>query len=179
MKWAIAIWLVVMVATVGASGYFDGCYASSDAEKVEAARAPEFDLIRLNGLPVRLREHQGKTIILDFWATWCAPCEVQMPILNELWNRRGGPDLLVLGVSMDTRPADEVVAWLKERELGYPIAISDQQLALDYGAWAFPTLVVVDPHGNIYKTHQGVLSRPQLDDLLDQIAREFPSLPRG
>ncbi len=172
MKWAISIWLVVIIVTVGASGYLDGCLASETAP--EKASAPSFDLVRLDGLPVRLEEHRGKTVILDFWATWCAPCEVQMPILDELWNRRGGKDLLVLGISIDTRAPDEVIAWLAERGLEYPIAISDQQLAVDFGVWAFPTLVVVDPEGAIHQSHQGVLSRPQLDDLLDQIAREFP-----
>ena len=87
--------------------------------------------------------------------------------------------IFVLGISMDTRPPDEVIEWLAERELEYPIAMSDMELASDFGVWAFPTLVVVDPTGAVYQSHQGVLSRPELDDLLDQIAREFPTPAKG
>jgi thiol-disulfide isomerase/thioredoxin len=135
--------------------------------------APDFSLTRLDGQPVTLAEHRGKTVILDFWATWCAPCEVQMPVLDRLWKTRGGAELMVLGLSVDTDPADEVTAWVRKRELDYPIAIASQDLALDYGVMGFPTLIVVDPAGGIHTRHTGVLSRPELEEILEQIEREF------
>ena len=135
--------------------------------------APEFSLTQLDGQPVSLAEHRGKTVILDFWATWCAPCEVQMPVLDTLWELRGGSELMVLGLSVDTDPADEVTAWVRERELDYPIAIGSQDLAMDYGVLGFPTLVIVDPAGGIHTRHTGVLSRPELEEILEQIEREF------
>ncbi len=164
---ALSIALALLTAVLG-------CFDSS-APVDEAARrdAPDFELVRLDGVPVSLAEHRGKTVILDFWATWCAPCEVQMPVLQTLWENRGGEDLVVLGLSLDTDPADDVIEWLGKREITYPIAIAEQQLAIDYGAWAYPTLVVVDPTGAIYKVHQGVLSRPELEDVLDEIQRKF------
>lgn len=172
MKAAIAIWIVVVAVTVFASGYLDGCFAEPEGEGERPPAAP-FALVRLDGQPIRFEEQRGKVLILDFWATWCAPCEVQMPILQDLWTRRGGDGLMILGVSMDTDPPDQVRAWLAERGISYPIAIADQQLALDYGVWSFPTLVVVDPAGRIVRSHQGVLSRPELEDLLDGLEREF------
>ena len=164
---ALSIALALLTAVLG-------CFDSS-APVDDAARrdAPDFELVRLDGVPVSLAEHHGKTVILDFWATWCAPCEVQMPVLQTLWENRGGEDLVVLGLSLDTDPADDVIEWLGKREISYPITIAEQQLAIDYGAWAYPTLVVVDPTGAIYKVHQGVLSRPELEDVLDEIQREF------
>jgi len=170
MRAALAIWGVVLVVTVVAAG----CFETEEGPEGPRREAPGFELVRLDGLPISLAEHRGKTVILDFWATWCAPCEVQMPVLQALWDARGGDALFVLGLSLDTDPPADVEAWLAERDIGYPIAITDQQLALDYGAWAFPTLVVVDPSGHIYRMHQGVLGRPELEDLLDRIAREFP-----
>lgn len=172
MKVALGIWLAVLVVTVVASGYLDGCLAEEVVERPEAAT---FDLVRLDGVPVRFEEQRGRVLILDFWATWCAPCEVQMPILQEIWERRGGEPLTIVGVSMDTDPPDAVSRWLAERDLTYPIAIADQQLAVDYGVWSFPTLVVVDSSGRIARSHLGVLSRPELDDLIDQLQREIPS----
>lgn len=170
IRWAIGLWIVVVVVTVLASGYVD---LGGDDAKEERPPAPAFSLVRLDGVPTSLADHRGKTLILDFWATWCKPCEVQMPILDALWERRGGRDLAVLGLSVDVDPPEKVGAWLAERGISYPVAIVDQQLAIDYGAWAFPTLVVVDPAGDIVRVHQGVLSRPELEDLLDAIAAEF------
>jgi len=150
-----------------------GCFEGGSGGQGEPRRpAPNFSLVRLDGLPVSLEEHRGKTVILDFWATWCAPCEIQMPVLDTLWKMRGGPDLMVLGISVDTDPAEDVTEWVKKRDLEYPIAIASQDLAIDYGVLGFPTLVVVDPEGGIHTRHVGVLSRPELEDILDEIAAE-------
>ena len=141
----------------------------------ERRAAPDFELVRLDGVPVSLAEQRGRTLILDFWATWCAPCEVQMPVLNSIWQSRGGEHLMVLGLSMDTDPPAKVSEWLRERSVEYPVAIAGQQLAIDYGAWAFPTLVIVDPTGEIYFLDPGVTSRPEIEAMLDSIEREFAS----
>jgi thiol-disulfide isomerase/thioredoxin len=150
-----------------------GCFDSGSGG-VEGPRrqAPGFNLTRLDGLPVALEDHLGKIVILDFWATWCAPCEVQMPVLDTLWKMRGGPDLMILGLSVDTDPAEDVSEWVEKRELDYPIAIASQDLAIDYGVLGFPTLVVIDPQGGIHTRHIGVLSRPELEDILEEIAAE-------
>jgi thiol-disulfide isomerase/thioredoxin len=116
-------------------------------------------------------------VIVDFWATWCAPCEVQMPVLDTLWRDRGGEGLMIVGISVDTSPGSEVAAWVEERGLGYPIARGDQDLAMRYGAIGFPTLVVIDPGGGIHTRHTGVLSRPELEEILDEIRLEAP--PEG
>ena len=70
-------------------------------------------------------------------------------------------------------------AWLAERSLDYPVAIVDQRAAVDFGVWAFPTLVVIDPAGRIRRLHQGVLSRPELEAILDEIASEGPTEAAG
>ena len=77
-----------MSLLMGISGCFEGGTSDGNAPR---SQAPHFNLIRLDGLPVSLEEHLGKTVILDFWATWCAPCEVQMPVLDTLWEMRGRP----------------------------------------------------------------------------------------
>jgi len=151
-----------------------GCGPSPVATSAGDRRAaPDFELVRLDGIPVSLAEQRGRTLILDFWATWCAPCEVQMPVLDAIWKSRGGDRLMVLGLSMDTDPPAKVSQWLRERSVEYPIAMADQQLAIDYGAWAFPTLVIVDPAGEIYYLDPGVTSRPEIEALLDAIEQEF------
>jgi len=150
------------------------CFDGTSGEQGPRSVAPEFSLVQLDGTPLSLADHLGKTVILDFWATWCAPCEVQMPVLDTLWKNRGGADLHVVGLSVDTDPAEKVIDWVRERGLEYPMGIVEQDLAIDYGVIGFPTLIVIDPAGRIHTRHTGVLSRPELEDILDAIASEEP-----
>jgi thiol-disulfide isomerase/thioredoxin len=141
--------------------------------------APAFDLPLLDGSQVRLEELRGKIVILDFWATWCAPCEVQMPVLDTLWQDKKaraehGDDLMIVGISVDTDPPNKVSDWIAERGFLYPIAIGDQDLAMRYGVLGFPTLVIIDPNGGIYTRHTGVWSRPEIESVLDQIRLDRP-----
>jgi thiol-disulfide isomerase/thioredoxin len=137
-------------------------------------KAPDFDLPLLSGNQIRLAELRGKIVILDFWATWCAPCEVQMPVLDKLWQDKEaraehGDDLMIIGISVDTDPPNKVSDWIAERGFLYPIAIGDQDLAMRYGVIGFPTLVIIDPNGVIHTRHTGVWSRPEIESVLGQI----------
>ncbi len=155
-----------------------GCLDDGTPADVREPRrpAPDFTLPTLDGTEVHLASLRGRIVILDFWATWCPPCEVQMPILDALWKdergRRQEPELVVVGVSVDTLPADEVGAWVAERGFEYPIALGDQSLARAFGAIGFPTLIVVDPEGRIHTRHVGVLSRAELDEIVTEIRME-------
>ncbi len=140
-------------------------------------QAPSFELTRIGGTDLRLDEMRGRLVILDFWATWCAPCEEQMPILDELWRDTTwrdahGDDLMIIGVSVDTDPVSDVADWIDERGFEYPIAVGDQDLAVRYGVFGFPTLVVIDQSGGIHTRHTGVSSRPEIENVLDEMRAE-------
>jgi len=138
--------------------------------------APALDLPLLDGGRIELGEQRGKTVILDFWATWCGPCEVQMPVLDAIWRERDSTrnDLMIVGVSVDTDPASKVAEWIAERGFVYPIAIGDQDLAMRYGVFGFPTLVIIDPSGAVRTRHTGVWSRPEIEAALDEIRSKSP-----
>lgn len=157
-----------LAALLVASACHDG---GADREGPRDA-APVFVLPTLEGTDIALEAQRGKIVIVDFWATWCAPCEVQMPVLEELWREQGGSDLEVIGVSVDTRPAAEVETWVRERGFDYPIALGDQELAMRFGVIGFPTLFVLDRNGGIHTRHTGVLSRRELDAILEDLRSE-------
>lgn len=168
---AVGFCVILVFVLWMTSGVFRG--ASPQAAPVDGRLvAPEFELPLLSGETFRLADQRGKTVILDFWATWCSPCEVQMPVLDSLHQARGEAELVVVGISVDTDPASKVEAWIEERDIGYPIALGSTELAQQYGAIGFPSLYIIDPGGRIHTHHTGVLSRPELEDLLDAIAME-------
>lgn len=152
-----------------------------DHEAEARPMAPDFELMKLDGQPLRLADLRGKIVILDFWATWCHPCEVQMPVLDALWRDQAGQDqkpgsdaddVMIVGLSVDTDPATKVAEWIEERGFEYPIAIADQDLAMRFGVIGFPTLVILDRLGGIHTRHTGVLSRPEIESVLDEIRQE-------
>jgi peroxiredoxin len=103
---------------------------------------------------VHLASYRGKVVLLNFWATWCAPCEVEMPVFSA-WQRQYGPQgLRVVGISMDdgAAPVRKAVARLK---LDYPVAMGDARLGERYGALGLPLTYLIDRDGVVRARFQG------------------------
>ena len=138
--------------------------ASADSER---ELAPDFKLTDLQGESVELSALRGKTVILDFWATWCAPCEFQVPELNAFYEaHEGDPGVAVIGISVDMDGPEVVAAWVAEKGVRYRIALGDEALARRYGALAFPTLVIVAPDGSVDSRHVGLVETADLEEAL-------------
>ena len=125
-------------------------------KEVEALQtAPDFTLRSLNGDSVSLKEYGGKIVLLDFWATWCAPCRISIPELVELQKKYRDRGVAVLGISMDDPQmfTDNFILAFKEKfKMNYPILRVDQKVAMDYfgtASMAIPTLFVINREGKI------------------------------
>jgi thiol-disulfide isomerase/thioredoxin len=116
-------------------------------------RLPALSFTDAEGRPRTLADFQGKTVLLNLWATWCVPCRKEMPALDELQAKLGGADFEVVAVNIDTRDAEKPRAWLKEvgiGRLGYYADTSAkvfQDLKITGRAAGMPTTVLVDPAG--------------------------------
>ncbi len=164
--WRACVGLALALAWLGCSA--DEPSASpAAAEQGPARAAPDFTLPDLQGKPIRLSDYHGKTIIIDFWATWCPPCIFQIPKLNKLAaaHREKG-DVVVIGVSVDADGPAVVAPWVEEHAVGYTIVCGDEDLAAEFEVFGFPTLVIVGPEGELDSRHAGLIEYDALEDLV-------------
>ena len=157
-------WALCLVALCWACGPAGEGGQGADARPP----APPFTLEQLGGGSVSLSEWAGKPVLLDFWATWCPPCEFQVPELNILYERyREGGQVGVFGISIDEDADSEVQDWMDEKGVEYPVLLGDDGLAREYGALGFPTFVLVAPDGTIAWTHAGVIEHDKIEEKLE------------
>jgi len=126
-------------------GLLSGCTSTRTPAK-SAARtdAPEFSLEDRHGDLKRLSDYRGKVLVLDFWATWCLPCRVQIPWFNELVLRYQDQGLAVLGVSMDEKGWQAVDPFARELQINYPVVLADERVVRRYGAGPPPTAFLTE-----------------------------------
>jgi peroxiredoxin len=118
--------------------------------------APGFELALLDGPgTISLAGLRGRVVLLNFWATWCAPCEAEMPAMQRLHDTLGGPDFELVAVSVDAG-RDEVDAFRKRLGLGFPIALDPEKRAADaYQSYRFPESYLIDREGRILSRYIG------------------------
>jgi peroxiredoxin len=127
------------------------------------AAAPGFSLQDVDGRPIELANYRGKVVLLDFWATWCAPCRDEIPHFVEFQNTYGGQWLQVIGLSMDDSPKP-VLPFYKEFKMNYPVAMGTTQIAEAYGGiLGLPVTFLIDRDGKIAAKHVGAVEIPVLE----------------
>jgi cytochrome c biogenesis protein CcmG/thiol:disulfide interchange protein DsbE len=140
--------------------------AQADPARLLHKHAPRFVRAGLDGRRVDLAAFHGTVVLLTFWATWCAPCQVEMPRFIE-WETRYGPrGLQILAVSLDD-DRDPVRALIAERGVNYPVLMGDVRLARAYGGiLGLPVNFLIDRHGKIAAIFQGEIDSASMEDAL-------------
>ncbi|MEE8205469.1 MAG: redoxin domain-containing protein, partial [Nitrospinaceae bacterium] len=122
-----------------------------DTEKSAVGfKAPAFTVRNLKGNRVQLADHKGKVVILNLWATWCGPCRVEMPGLENLYRRYRSEGLEILAVSLDKGSSDKVQTFADQYRLSFPVLLdSDGQVESRYHTLTIPTTYVIDKKGMV------------------------------
>ncbi len=137
--------------------------------------APDFVLTQLDGQMLRLSEYRGKVILLDFWASWCAPCRDEIPSFVDWQNRYRAQGLQVIGISMDDSAAP-ARSFYQEFRMNYPVALVDEKLVQSYGGvLGLPVNFIIGRDGRIRAKHLGMASLPALEQ---EIAAELAKPPQ-
>ena len=143
--------------------------AASTSDEAHAGLAPDFELESLSGGRVRLSDLRGKTVVIDFWATWCPPCEFQIPELNAFYEaHRQDADVAVLGISVDIDAAEAVSSWVEDKQVKYEVLLGGESVARRYGALGFPTLYIITPDGSVDSEHVGLIESGDLEAALSR-----------
>jgi peroxiredoxin len=147
--------------------------APADAKLIAASDrvpAPDFTLTDENGKPVRLSDRKGKVVLVNFWATWCGGCQVEIPWFRDFYNKYKRAGLDTIGVSMDSDDWTSVRPYLKKKPIPYTIVIGDDSTAKEFHVTAMPVTVLIDRQGKIAATHSGIVAiatyRSEIESLL-------------
>ena len=186
MNGKVVALLVTVAALAGAGGYY--LYSQRGAATAPAPAAaepapapalalaatiPDFQLADREGQLRSLKDWQGKSLIVNFWATWCAPCRREIPLLQQIARERGKDGFQVIGIAVDFR--DKVIEYADQIGIDYPLLIGEQE-ALDaataFGVEAvgFPFTVFADKQGRVIAAHLGELHRDEAELILDAVA---------
>ena len=124
-------------------------------KQLSGKTAPDFALTDIQGKTLKLSDMKGKTVLLDFWATWCGPCRADGPSLDKLYQKYGDKNLALIGISVDEeRPV--VQKFLSEHPHKYSIALtSENDMPRAYQIGVFPTYIIIDTDGNVAAATEG------------------------
>jgi cytochrome c biogenesis protein CcmG/thiol:disulfide interchange protein DsbE len=136
----------------------------------ERKPAPEFTLKDGEGNDVSLADFRGKVVLLNFWATWCGPCKIEMPWFVEFQRKYKDQGFSVVAVSLDEEGWEVVRPFAEDMKLNFPVLLGDDELAERFGGvQALPTTFIIDKQGRIYNTHMGLVSMSDYEDEIKKL----------
>lgn len=137
-----------------------------------AQAAKPWTLTDLGGVDHYLADYRGKWVVVNYWATWCAPCLDEVPDLVNLYDSRKDRDLMVFGVVFEYSARQEVEKFVDDMLMSYPVVLGNQRIISDIGsAEILPTTYIYDPAGKLAKIRRGLITRQYIEELMAGRAR--------
>jgi peroxiredoxin len=175
-----SIRILLIILTAALVGWI--FYGRSSPRPVQAAGvkpgkdrhdAPDFALKDAAGKVVHLSDYKGKVVLLDFWATWCGPCRIEIPWFTEMQRKYKDEGFAVLGVSMDDEGWEVVKPFLSQAGVNYRVVIGNDETAQMYGGVdALPTTFLIDRDGKIAAVHIALTDKKDFEDGVEQLLEE-------
>ena len=157
----------IVVAAIIAVMLFVGIHSArknraggSVSGKLQGQVAPDFELQSLEGKNVKLSDFRGKAVLLNFWATWCGPCKIEMPWFVELQKEFGRQGFQIVGVAMDDASTEDIAKFVQQMGVNYPILLGKEAVGESYGGvGVLPTTFFIDRDGKLVAREFGLQSR--------------------
>jgi len=134
--------------------------------------APDFELMDMTGNPVQLSDFRGKTVFVNFWATWCPPCRIEMPHMQQLYEDYKDKDVVILGVNVTPteKTFEGIQTFIEKEQLTFPIVLDEEgDITYQYQIMAYPTTYILDGRGIIQEKFRGAINYEMMKDVLTRI----------
>jgi cytochrome c biogenesis protein CcmG/thiol:disulfide interchange protein DsbE len=173
------VWLVLFgLMTCLACSPSRTAHAQSLKQTGDRKDAPEFALKDMNGKTVRLSDFKGKALVVDFWATWCGPCQIEIPWFMDFERKYKDQGFAVIGIAMDDEGWQAVKPFAEKMKMNYRVVLGNDQTADLYGGIeALPTTILIDRDGKIAGTHVGLAGKQDFQDAIEKLL-ETPAQTR-
>lgn len=133
--------------------------------------APDFTLKTMNGEPFTLSKHEGKVVVINIWATWCAPCRKEIPDFIKMQRTMKEQGVLFVGVSIDEEGWDAVRPYAQKMDINYPVVVDDGSVFKGYGPFRLiPTSYIINKKGQLEYVAPGMLTERKLKPILEKLA---------
>jgi thiol-disulfide isomerase/thioredoxin len=144
--------------------FFASCSGSGQEFSGET---PDFSLPAVDGSMFRMADHAGQVILIDFWATWCPPCQEMVPVLKKLHEDFSDKGLFILGISLDQEGLKVLSPFVHQNRIPYSVVMADDQTVRAFGGiTTIPTLFIVDREGKLVKKMLGYHTYDDLEDVV-------------
>jgi peroxiredoxin len=138
--------------------------------------APDFSLDSLDGKPTRLSDFRGKAVLLNFWATWCGPCKIEMPWFVDLQNQYAAQGFQIVGVAMDDASKEDIAKFAKDMGVNYPILIGKESVGDQYGGVpALPESFLIGRDGKIVDKMIGLHGKAEIEEAIKKTIDTKPA----
>ncbi|PMC39465.1 thiol-disulfide oxidoreductase [Bacillus sp. UMB0899] len=161
---------IILILLIGALGYtlYSNFFVSKEKVKV-GSKAPDFVLTDLEGNEHQLSDYKGKGVFLNFWGTWCEPCEREMPYMDNQYEYYKNQGVEVLAVNI-AESNIAVQSFVDKHDLTFPIPLDkDRQVLNAYGVGPLPTTFLINPEGKVVDITSGTLTERMIRDYMEQI----------
>jgi thiol-disulfide isomerase/thioredoxin len=145
---------------------------------VTGAQSPEFELKTLDGKTLKLSDLRGQAVLLNFWATWCTPCKVEMPWFVEFQKEYGPQGFTVVGVALDDSGENVVAEFAKEMKVNYPIVMGTDAVGDAYAVQGLPITFYIGRDGVIQDRSIGLVSRAEIEEHIKKAVAGAPGSAR-
>ena len=169
---SIVVLVVAVTVALILVARFRGSHRPSTAAllSVHTQIAPDFVLESLDGKTVHLSDFRGKAILLNFWATWCQPCKIEMPSFEQLQKQYGPEGLQVIGVAMDDARKEDIAKFAKNLGVDYPILLGKESVGNAYGGVQFlPATFYLGRDGKVVDKVFGLKGRDEIEGIIKKI----------
>jgi cytochrome c biogenesis protein CcmG/thiol:disulfide interchange protein DsbE len=171
--------LFALLLATGCNSNLERVKAQSVKPTRERRPAPEFSLKDADGKDVKLADLKGKVVLLNFWATWCGPCKIEIPWFMDFEKEYKDKGFAVVGIAMDDEGWEVVKPYVTEKKVNYRIAVGTEKVAEDFGGVdSLPTSYLIDRDGRIATTHIGLVSKTDYRNDIVQLLEEPAGSPR-